>query len=147
MLHWMPLLMTAFDTDAVSEILLNNPAFVQRAATIPPDEQVITVVTVEELLRGRLDKVREAQSRRETSALIAAYYWLVETVVKLGQVTILRDIEAAEAQFRTWQAAKLKVKPNYLRIAAIVFTAGATLVTRNRRDFALIPGLRVEFWS
>lgn len=143
----MPSLMIAFDTDAVSEIFRNNPTFVQRASAIPSEEQVITVVMVEELLRGRLEKVREAQSRRDAAALVRAYYWLAETVEKLGQVTILRDSEEAEAQFRAWQAAKVKVKPSDLRIAAIVYTVGATLVTRNRQDFALVPGLRVEFWS
>ena len=139
--------MVVFDTDALSEILRGAPAMVARADSIPGTEQAITAETAEELMRGRLDKIREAQSRRDAGAIVVAYHWFVETVGKLGRVRILRDSEAAEAQFRAWQRARVKVRPNDLRIAAIVHALGATLVTCNRRDFALVPDLRVEFWA
>jgi tRNA(fMet)-specific endonuclease VapC len=138
--------MTVFDTDVLSEILRNNVEIVRRASLILPSEQAITVVTVEELLRGRLSKVRAAQGRREAAALVSAYGWLAETVEALAKVVILRDSPLAEAQVRAWREANVKVKPNDLRIAAIAVAAQATLVTRNRQDFALVPRLRVEFW-
>lgn len=34
-----------------------------------------------------------------------------------------------------------------LKVAAIAFAAGATLLTRNTRDFAPIPGLLIEDWT
>lgn len=50
-------------------------------------------------------------------------------------------------QFDQLVSAKLNVKHSDLRIAAIALQLGATVVTRNRRDFARVPGLMIEDWS
>ena len=43
--------------------------------------------------------------------------------------------------------ARLNVKHNDLRIAAIPKEIGATVVTRNRRDFGRVPGLMNDDWA
>jgi predicted nucleic acid-binding protein len=42
---------------------------------------------------------------------------------------------------------RVRVSTHDLRIAAVAVANSATLVSRNRRDFELIPGLSVEFWD
>ena len=54
--------MKAFDTDVLTEILLGDPTYVARAATIPPYEQAVPVIVIEELLRGRLHVIRQAEA-------------------------------------------------------------------------------------
>jgi len=137
----------ALDTDVLSEILAGAREYIARAAAIPSDELCTTVVTEEEILRGLLDEVRKAEAGQSRRTLDVAYERLRQTVEALGQWTVLSYSPSAEAQFRGWRAAKVPVKPHDLRIAAICVTRGATLITRNRRDFEQVPGLQTEFWT
>lgn len=53
--------MNAFDTDVFSEILLGNAAYISRLSLIPADQQAIPIMVAEEILRGRLNVIRQAQ--------------------------------------------------------------------------------------
>jgi tRNA(fMet)-specific endonuclease VapC len=54
--------MIAFDIDVLMEILLGDPTFVARVVTIPPHEQAVPLVVIEEILRGRLRVIRQADT-------------------------------------------------------------------------------------
>jgi len=56
--------MTAFDTDVLTEILQGNASFVQRAAAIPVREQAVPAIVIEEIMRGRLNAIRQAEAGR-----------------------------------------------------------------------------------
>jgi tRNA(fMet)-specific endonuclease VapC len=63
----------------------------------------------------------------------------------VGGFTLVPLTAPAFARFETLAKARRNVKRNDLRIAAIAL--GATVVTRNRRDFGRVPGLAIEDWS
>lgn len=42
---------------------------------------------------------------------------------------------------------RIRIGTRDLRIAAVVMSKNAILVTRNRRDFERVPGLRFEDWT
>ncbi len=41
--------MKAFDTDILTEILAGNPAYAERIANVPADDQTVPIVVVEEI--------------------------------------------------------------------------------------------------
>ena len=79
--------------------------------------------------------------------MIQAQHRLEETEEDLRRFTILAVAPAAREFDRLREYKKLKkIGRGDLLIAAITLAHQATLVTRNLKDFRLVPGLRVENW-
>jgi len=72
---------------------------------------------------------------------------LAECVRFLARLQLLSFTEPAISRYEQLRSLKLNIGKMDLRIAAIVLENGATLVTRNRRDFQKLPGLLIEDWS
>lgn len=139
--------MKAFDTDILTEILAGNPAYLERITKIPVVEQAVPVVVVEEILRGRLNTIRQAEAAKTRLTIEQAYLLFEQTLADLREVRFLSFTEQAEAKLKEWRKQKIRGSTHDLRIAASCVVNSATLVTRNRRDFQNIPGLSVEFWD
>ena len=138
--------MTVFDTDILSDLADGVPAVVARATTIPRADQCAPVVAVQEILRGQLAGVRRAEAGGKVP-LPTAYQHFTDSLTALRQFRLLPYTDAADALFRSWRAAKIRIGTRDLRIAAIAFAHGAKLTTRNARDFRLVPGLDLDVWS
>ena len=111
---------------------------------VPPGQICISVVSVEELLRGRLAQVRRG---KEPEDRVQAYYWLSKTLDFLCGFRVLKYDPQSEAHFQNLRSKKIQVGVQDLKIAAIALTNKAILITRNRRDFNQIPSLEIEDWS
>jgi predicted nucleic acid-binding protein len=92
--------MKAFDTDVLSELLLGNAAYLQRLNAIPEADRVIPVVALEEVLRGRLDAIRRAQSGRIKLSLDRAYDLFRDAIEDTRPYRILPYTAAADALVR-----------------------------------------------
>lgn len=138
--------MKAFDTDVLTEILLGNAEFVRRASLIPTQEQAVPVVVVEEIIRGRLNAIRQAEAGKGRLTVEQTYELFERTLRALREVTLLSYTSRAEVLFQQWRQQKVRLPTHDLRIAAISAAHSATLVSRNRQDFARVPGLSVEYW-
>jgi tRNA(fMet)-specific endonuclease VapC len=136
--------MFILDTDHVSLFQRNHPHVSARLLATPSLELATTVVTVEEQLRGRLDRIRRARSDEQ---IVRAYHNLLATVLYFRTITIIGFDQQAQVVFKSLFAQKIRTGTHDLRIAAIALRYGATLVTRNRQDFAAIPSLKMEDWS
>ena len=102
-----------------------------------------TIVTAEELLRGRLAQTAKARS---SDSLIESYARLHATLAGLKNFKMLPFDGDAVRTFDQLRRQSLGVGTMDLRIAAIAIANDATLLSRNLRDFGRVPGLTVEDW-
>jgi tRNA(fMet)-specific endonuclease VapC len=131
------------DTDMLTLLQHAHPAVASRCLA-RAQELAITVISDEEQLDGRLTAIRRA---RRPDDLAVAYQRLIDSLQFLVRMPILPFTPPTIARFNHLVAMRLNVGRMDLRIAATVLEVGATLVTRNRRDFGRIPGLPLEDWS
>lgn len=139
--------MIAFDADVLSDIWAGDPELTRCAAEIPVHEQAVPVVVVEEMLRGRLNSIRQAEAGKSKLSIERAYELLEETLDAFKQVLILSYSPQAQALYESWRRQKIHMGTHDLRIAAICVSQATKLVTRNLRDFAQVPDLSFEFWN
>jgi tRNA(fMet)-specific endonuclease VapC len=81
--------------------------------------------------------------------LLLAQRRLVDSEEDLKRFTILAIGPAAAAEFDGLRQNKKlkKIGRGDLLIAALTLANRATLVTRNRKDFDQVPGLKIEDWA
>jgi len=132
------------DTDHVSLLQRGHPQVVANLARIDLANRAVTVVTVAEQIQGRLAVIRRATSE---NAAAHAFERLRETIAFYLAVRVLPYDAEAVALFEQLRQQKIRIGTQDLRIAAIALSNGATLVTRNSRDFRQVPGLNLEDWS
>lgn len=133
-----------FDTDHATLFGQGNPQIVQRVSAVNPKDIAITIVTFEEQMYGRLNRIRRAKSDDE---VISAYASLRKTINYLTDFELLDFDRDAQHYYMEFLRQKIRVGTQDLRIAAIALAKSGILLTRNRRDFERIPGLRFEDWS
>ena len=134
-----------FDTDHISLWQRQHQPILTKIDAIGIDKIATTVITVEEQFRGRLDMIRRANSE---SSRISAYDWMRETSLFYSQISqILSWNSEAEHCHLALKQQRIRIGAQDLRIASIALANQGMVITRNRRDFAQVPGLIIEDWS
>ncbi len=140
--------MLILDTDSLSIIQQRvGVAYARLVARLPaadPQSVFVTIITFEEQMRGWLTYVARARSSEQQ---VTAYARLHAYLRDFSRRQIL-DFDAQTAsQYRLLVQSKIRIGTMDLRIAAIVLTHGATLLSRNLTDYRKVPGLQVEDWT
>jgi tRNA(fMet)-specific endonuclease VapC len=132
--------MYLFDTDSISQIIKSRPylSFIKKLASVSPEDQFTTTITVGELVYGAYKS-----SRSE--------YFLdkLETIVWPNINILSFDEDAAKIYGRVradMEKKGIAVSEPDMRISAIALCHNLTVVTGNTRHFFRVPGLKVENW-
>ncbi len=133
-----------FDTDHISLLQRRNAHVIARLERISLDERAVTILTVIEQIQGRLAVIHHATSEADVARGCER---LQETMGFYASIYVLPYDVEAQLQFAHLRRQQVRIGTQDLRIAAIALSKNATLVTRNTRDFAKVPGLHMVDWS
>lgn len=133
-----------FDTDLLTLFADGHTTVCERASQHSPDELATSIITVEEQLTGWYTLLRQAKTDQQ---LVTAYAGMAYSIQFVSRLQIISYSAEAVARVTAFKKARLKIKTMDLRIAGIALHAGAILVTRNRSDFEVVPGLELEDWT
>ncbi|MGL6096642.1 MAG: type II toxin-antitoxin system VapC family toxin [Fimbriiglobus sp.] len=135
------------DTDTFTLAYHNRAGVRDRIADVtPPDAVVIGAATRVEAIKGRLDYILRAKDGADA---LRAFGWLAQTEAYLAGFRVLPFDQAVADHFARLRADKRcrGAGVGDLLVASIALTHGATLVTRNTKDFAPVPGLMLADWA
>lgn len=116
----------------------------QRVSAVGFENLAVTVVTLEEQVRGWLNLIRRESG---TERVVEAYSGFANAVRFFNQIEVLPFSQTAYSIYSDLRQKKSRVGTQDLRIASITLSVNGTLITRNRRDFEKIQGLRFEDWT
>jgi tRNA(fMet)-specific endonuclease VapC len=135
------------DTDHISLLLGNYPPVRDRVLK-SKSECSITVISVQEIFNGWVGQLNRVENE---AYKIEIYQRLHLTTQFIQQMPALNYEQTASIQYQQIIKAnpilaKRRLEKD-MRIAAIALANGGTIVTRNKRDFELVPELVIEDWS
>lgn len=129
-----------FDTDTLSNPLKQLPslALLRRLASVPPEQQFTSSITVGEMIYG----AHKSPHRDTILQRLDSEVW--------PNVQILPFDTAAARVYgplrRELELGGTPVAEPDLRIASIALAHGLMLITGNVRHFSKVPGLLIENW-
>lgn len=126
------------DTDLCIQVVRDRPPELRQRFNEAADQLCISAITLAELWHGAEKPARPAHNRQVVEQFAA-------------RLEVLPFAEAAAAQYGQLRAelerAGQPIGAHDMLIGAQARSLGLILVTRNRREFDRIPGLRVESWA
>jgi tRNA(fMet)-specific endonuclease VapC len=105
---------------------------------------VTTIISYEEQMQGWMAYLVQSRS---VAQQVVAYGRLLQHLDNYRRIPVLTFDEAAAVVFQRLRRTRLRVGTMDLKIAAIVLSRDALLLSKNLTDFGQVPGLQVEDWT
>ncbi|BAY77662.1 hypothetical protein NIES25_41290 [Nostoc linckia NIES-25] len=140
------------DTDHFSLLQRGNLILTQRINQKKAESLAVTVVTLEEKMKGWLSSINKCNSEpfksNNVKNLVWAYKGLADEIELFKNIRLLYFDNSAYEMYRYLVMQKLqKIGARDLRIAAIAQSVNGIVVTRNWKHFEKVPGLLMEDWT
>ena len=140
--------MVVLDTDHLSLLQRRESAGSQilqvRLDRLDTGSRATTIVTYEEQTRGWMAYVARAKTVAQE---IEAYARLKTHLHSFRNILVLDFDERAGIEYQRLRRSRVRIGTMDLKIAAIVLTHDATLLSKNLSDFGKVPGLKVADWT
>jgi len=136
------------DTDHISILQRESePAFSHlsaRLARCSPDLILVTIISFHEQFQGWMALLNQAASVAE---LIVAYRKMEDLLRFFSKSQVLPYDKKAADIVEELKRQRIRIGTLDLRIASIVLSENAILLTRNQRDFSKVPNLQIADWT
>lgn len=133
------------DTDTFSLWRQGNESLALRLRPALANQSVgISVITVEEQLGGWFALLRRTKTTEQEARV---YSEISRSMQLFALIPVIPLSQASLQRFATLKTQKLNVGSMDLRIASLALEIGATVITRNRRDYERIPSVQQEDWT
>lgn len=139
--------MLILDTDILSLLEWKETPLAERILSwldSSNDAVYATVVSFEEQMRGWIALIAKTKSIVQQ---VDAYRRLTRSLTNYCKIPVLEFDESAATHFQEIKRTKMRISVMGGKIAAIVLSVNGTLVTRNRRDFEVVPNLQIFDWK
>lgn len=131
--------MLALDTNTISYYFRGDAQVVPRLQALPPAELGVPAIVEYELRHGLLRLPPDAAALRQAA--------LTQLLRPMQVLPFDSECALHAAHIRVaMEAAGTPIGPHDTLIAATALRYGATLVTRNEREFSRVPGLHWVNW-
>jgi tRNA(fMet)-specific endonuclease VapC len=131
------------DTDHITLFQNNHPLVTQKVNQVSPEYLSVTIISVEEQMRGWLNMINQFSDER----VRIPYQRLKSAVSFFCSINICEFDQNAYNCYTDLVQQRVRIGTKDLSIASIALCQNAILVTRNRRDFERVPGLILADWS
>ena len=137
--------MFLLDSDTFTHAFHNRHGIRERIAR-ETETVALSPITRIESLRGRFDAVIKAAAVLELQRALAR---LADTETFLATFRVVEFCDDAMLRFGRFRDERRFGKMGWgdLLTACIALAHGATPLTRNTKDFAAVPGLKLENWA
>lgn len=120
------------------------PILVANINLHPVGDVVASIVSFHEQALGAHNLINRSRTAAE---MVRRYELLHQVLIGFSGLPVVPFDAPAAAALDSLKGQNIRIGTMDLRLAAIALSRNLVVITRNARDFAKVPGLKIEDWT